>query len=287
LWRSAIALLASSAGVDEREDGLVDVRAMVFGVGELVTGWGRLVVDSEGEWLDLAHAVTLISFAGRPRPRSRYSVRLVGADPSAVPTEFAPGNVIPEHVTITGEWRDGVIEVLSQSPDGPPRPVVTELKSPPCSPPVGGWPEGQKDENIDVDLRDLVASGKAVTVAIFRPSLYQAVLVVAAIDGEAVESVLRPQLKARLCVVASRWSRRYLDEIRAHLVARMQDWTIDMIGEGVDELAQANITAKSMLVTPEMADWAQDIEPDVLTLEPSLVPVAFRSAGRGRASQLS
>jgi hypothetical protein len=256
---------------------LVDVRAMVFDVGELVTGWGRLVVDSDGEWLDLALTVTL-PWTGRPRPRSRYSVRLVGADPNAVPTEFGPGNVIPGHVTITGEWRDGVIEVLSQSPDGPLRPPVPGLKNPPCSPPVGGWPVGQKDEHINPDLRDLVASGKAVTVAIFRPSPYQAVYVVAATDAEAVESVLRPQLNSRLCVVASRWSRSYLDEIRAHLLARMQDWTVQRIGEGVDELAQACISAGSMRVMPDMAEWAQDIDTDVLRLEPSLLPVGFRTA---------
>ena len=76
-WRSAFALLASAVGVDERDDGLVDVRAMVFDVGDLITGWGRLVVDSDGEWLDLALTDNLMWFGDRPRPRSHYSVRLV------------------------------------------------------------------------------------------------------------------------------------------------------------------------------------------------------------------
>lgn len=249
---------------------------MVFGPSEMVTGWGRLVIDSEGEWLDLAHSVTL-PWTGRPRPRSRYSVRLVGADASAVPTDFGPGNVIPDHLTITGAWRDGVIAVSSQSPYGPPTPSVPRWTNPPCAPPASGWPSGPKDENIDADLRNLVSSGVAVAVGICRPSPYQAVLVVAANDVEAVESVLRPQLNGRLCVVASRWSRPYLDKIRAHLVARRQDWTIDMVSETIDERAQASITAWSMWVTSDMADWAEAIEAEVLTLEPSLVPVAFRT----------
>jgi hypothetical protein len=277
-WRSAFALLASAVGVDERDDGLVDVRAMVFDVGDLITGWGRLVVDSDGEWLDLALTDNLMWFGDRPRPRSHYSVRLVGADPNAVPKEFGPGNVIPGRVTITGEWRDGVIEVVSQSPDGPPRPPEPDRTSPPCPPPVGGWPVGDKDEHIAPDLRNLVASGKAVRVAIFRPSPYQVVYVVAATDGEAVESVLRPQLNGRLCVVASRWTRGYLDEILAHLVANMQDWTVQTIGEGVDELAQACFSVGLMRVTPDMAEWAHGIESDVLRLEPSLLPVGFRAA---------
>jgi hypothetical protein len=128
-----------------------------------------------------------------------------------------------------------------------------------------------------VDLKNLVASGAAVTVVTFRPSPYQAVLVVAASDVEAVESVLRPQLNGRLCVVASRWSRPYLDKIRAHLVARREDWTIDVISGTTDDRAQASITAWSIRVTSDMADWAEDIEAEVLTLEPSLVPFAFRT----------
>jgi hypothetical protein len=123
----------------------------------------------------------------------------------------------------------------------------------------------------------------AVTVATFRPSPFQAVLVVAASDIEAVESVLRPQLKDSLCVVASRWSRRYLDEIHAHLLDRMHDWTIDRMGQTIDEQAQAGITAYLMRVTPEIAHWAQDIEADVLTLKPSLPPASFREPLRHSA----
>jgi hypothetical protein len=253
----------------------VDARAMVFDIGDLITGWGRVVVDSEGEWLDLAHVVTLPWF-GRPRPRSRYSVRLVGVDLSAVPTEFGPGSVIPDHITVIGAWRDGVIEVASQSPDRPPSRVDPDRSTPPCPPPPGGWPIGPKDENLDFNVKDLVSSGLAVTVAIFRPSSVQAVLVVAASDIEAVESVLRPQLKDRLCVVASRWSRRYLDEIHAHLLDRMLDWTIDWLSPTIDGQGQAGFTARLMRVTPEIADWAQDIEADVLTLEPALLPASFR-----------
>ena len=31
----------------------MDVRALVFGDGDIVSGWGSLKVDSDGEWLDL------------------------------------------------------------------------------------------------------------------------------------------------------------------------------------------------------------------------------------------
>ena len=87
-------------------------------------------------------------------------------------------------------------------------------------------------------------------MATFRPSPNQAVLVVAASNIEAVESVLRPQVTERLCVVASRWSRRYFDEIRAHLLSRMNDWAIDYMSGTIDEQGQAGITAFPMRVIP-------------------------------------
>ena len=76
---------------------------MVFDVGDCVTGWGRMIADADGEWLDLARAMTL-EWSDRPRPRSHHSVRLIGADFDAVPTEFGPNNAIPGTATISGIW---------------------------------------------------------------------------------------------------------------------------------------------------------------------------------------
>lgn len=104
---------------------------MVFDVGDRVTGWRRMVVDADGEWLDLARVATL-EWSDRPRPRSRHSVRLIGADFDALPAEFGPNNAIPGCATITGIWLEDAIEVQSQSPARPTRRAVPEWTTPPC-----------------------------------------------------------------------------------------------------------------------------------------------------------
>src|SRR3954447_16176570 len=96
--------------------GRMGAHELVFSDGELVTGWGRVVCDPEGIWLDLARVVPASRLEGE-RPRSRrWSVRLVGVDLSGVPDGSGPDNVIPGALTVTGIWRDMMVEVRSQAP---------------------------------------------------------------------------------------------------------------------------------------------------------------------------
>jgi hypothetical protein len=246
--------------------------SMVFGRGDRVAGWGRLVADADGDWLDLARTATP-EFFGEIRPRSRRSVRLVGADFSAIPTEFGPNNAIPGTATVTGIWLEDSIQVQSQSPDGPRHEDSPVFRSPPCQPPPGGWPHVEPDENLEYDLGDLENSGAAVTIAMFRPSPSQAVLVIGASDVRTVEAALRPQLPDRLCVVPSRWTRAELDDVISHLRSRWQDWAIDRINQHIDEHAQPSIEGELLRVTAEVADWANTLPGSLLRLVPSLVPI--------------
>jgi hypothetical protein len=57
----------------------MDVRRLVFEVGDRVTGSGELVADADGVRVDMARFFPL-GTPGGSRPRSRESVRLIGAD---------------------------------------------------------------------------------------------------------------------------------------------------------------------------------------------------------------
>jgi hypothetical protein len=243
---------------------------LVFEPGDQVTGWGRLVADADGQWLDLTR-VHMLERPDRAR-RSPRSVRLIGADFHARPTWFGPGNAVPGFATITGIWLGDAIEVQSQTPAGPPPPAPPHWTTPPCPPPAGGWPRGDPHENPEFDLGDLLSSGAAVTVVIFRPSAEQTVLVVAAGDIDAVTTVLQPQLPSRLCIVTSRWTRAHLSEVHARFSEHWQDWALDTCGEGADEHAQAYIEVQLLRVTAELADWADTLPAGLLTLLPSLAP---------------
>src|SRR5262249_33530797 len=138
-------------------------------------------------------------------------------------------------------------------------------------PPAGGWPRGvDPNGNLTFDLRDLLISGAVVGVVTFRPSTYQAVLVVAATDIDAAEAVLRPQLSDRLCIVPSRWTRTRLDDVRAHLYAHWDDWNLQVVGEATDEHAQLSVYVQLRRVSAAIADWADTLPEGLLRLEPSL-----------------
>jgi hypothetical protein len=252
----------------------MDARSMVFGDGEPVITSGRPVVDDDGEWLDLARSVPLM-LSPEPRPRSVFSVRLVGADLAAAVREFGVAHAYG-WVTVVGTWRVDAIEVRSLSRYTPPA-FGERWTTPPCPPPDGGWPRGTWALRSKIDFSELLASGAAVTVAIFWPSRTQAVIVVAASDIPAVEAALRPLLGQGLCVVHTRWSRAELAAVRAHVEARFDEWTIQSVRESVDNTGQALVCVNLGRVTPDVAAWAGGIPHGMLLLDASLMPYRPRA----------
>lgn len=179
--------------------------------------------------------------------------------------------------TLTGIWSGNQLRAEHQTPAGHPPVQLPAWDKPPCPPPEGGWPYGMTGryaDNLDYDLGDLKDTGAAVTVTTFRPGQNQAVLVVAAADPNAVEAQLRPQLGARLCVVRSRWTRRELDAVRAHLHDHRDQWNLYQWGESSTEDGQACITASLTRVLPAIATWAASLAPGILALDPWLTTVA-------------
>ena len=247
---------------------------LIFGSGDLVTGWGRLRETEGGVWFDPGgwHAGT------GEQPMSRDAVRLHGSDLGGVATEYGPDGSIPGWATITGLWSGDAVEVHHQSPHRPPRSLRGVWTRPPCPAPAGGWPtgsNGDETEDLTFDLGDLQDTGAAVSVVVFRPGPGQTVLVVAAGDPAAVESRLRPQLGPRLCVVVSRWSRNELDHASATLQQHLHDWTISSIGNGgAAEDGQAMVEVTLFRVLPEMAPWATGLPDGLLQVIPVLTPVA-------------
>jgi hypothetical protein len=252
------------------DDGQVSAQELVFGIGDRVQGWGRVVVDCEGVWLDLARVNDLVLRTG-PKPRSSRSVRLVGDDCAAAPSEFGPNNAIPGHLTVTGIWLGDGIKVDGQSSAGPARADRFESAIP-CPPPAGGWPVVDPDHAYEVKVGDLQTSGAAVTLGWRTAGPDQVVLVVAASDPEAVETVLHPQLGGRLCIVPSRWTRAQLEEVRDHALTHSREWGIETISELWDNNAQASIEIALNRVVTDVADWADRITDGLLTLDPYLTP---------------
>ena len=243
-------------------------RDLVFEAGDRVRTWGQYVAGPDGDWLDLARTHDLL--IKPPGWKSDLSIRLIGADVEAIPTDWAP-NRAPAYISVVGTWRDESIEVEEQSPDIPAREPSADWTDPPCPPPPGGW---RHDALVfDLDYGDLESSGAMVTRVIFRPSADEEVLVVAATDVDAVTQQLSPQLPNQLCVVPSRFTSPQLDEVRDVLLARWREWRLETCGTGsADPQAQPFATAEPFRVTADMADWADTLPPELLRLDPALRP---------------
>lgn len=144
----------------------------------------------------------------------------------------------------------------------------------PVPTPESGWPAVERHGDIELsyNLGQLADTGAAVAVTLFHPGSNQAVLVVAAADLAAVEAWLRPQLGNSLCVVASRWTKDQLDDVRDHLHQRWQQWNLYQLGPRHSEDGQAYITARLVRVLPEIATWAATLPSGLVALEPWLTP---------------
>ena len=279
-WAASRSRCRSSTGVEPRggsleyvneilmDDDLMGAWSWVFGVGDTVTGWGRIFVEAEAVWFDPPQTVSIAEFGDWRR--SDLAIRLYGADVSAVPPNFGPGNAIPGCATVVGIWTDHGIEEARLSPDGPAK-ECPDRRSVPCSPPAEGWPHGNPGQTPTVDL-GLLRSSAAVSVCWRWARDTQPVLVVAASDAAAVEAHLPPQLGPRLCVVASRWTRAQLDEAREYASDHWTEWAIDRITEPCDDDAQARIEIHLFRMLPDAANWADSIESGLVVFDPALRP---------------
>jgi hypothetical protein len=241
-------------------------RDLVFEAGHRVRAWGRYVAAPDGDWLDLARVHDL-TFQP-PGWKSHRSIRLIGVDVEAMPTDGAL-NRVPACISVVGTWRDESIEVEEQSQDIPAQEPSADRTDPPCPPPPGGWRHDILA--FDLDYGDL-ESGAMVTRVVFRPSADREVLVVAASDVDAVTRQLSSQLPNQLCVVPSRFTRVQLDEVRDVLLAHWREWRLEFFGTSSDLQAQPSITAAPLWVTTEMAEWAGTLPEGLLRLDPALSP---------------
>jgi hypothetical protein len=212
---------------------------------------------------------------GAPAPLpSEFAIPVDGADFVHLAHRYDRDGSIEGLTTVYGVWRGDRVRIDRQT-DEPLEPSSPIWSDPPCAPPPGGWPQGTNGgfvDNLDFELGDLEETGAAVTAVIFRPSEDQAVLVVAATDIAAVEARLRPQLRDRLCVVPSRWTREQLDDAQGHLMSMAERWRVWQFGPRCDEQAQATMSATLVQVTDEIAGWVAGQPDGLISLDPWLVP---------------
>lgn len=256
----------------------MDFNTLVVHDGDPVTASGRLVRISgpAGAWFEPPMAVPAVGGPRTVRPASPAAVRVAGADFDDLASRFDDHGAVDGFATLTGIWSAGQLHVEHQGPPRADDDRRPRWVTPPCPAPAGGWP--RHGDSLRFDLGDLADTGAAVEVTVFRPGRDQEVLVIAAADPDAVEARLRPQMGARLCVVASKWTTAELDAVRGHLHARRQAWNLVRLRQATGEDGQACIAAKLTRVLPETASWAAALPPGIVSLDPWLRHVPPQAA---------
>jgi hypothetical protein len=212
-----------------------------------------------------------------PAPRaSHLGVAVEGVDTAALARRREKDGAVEGWAHLSGVWLGDRLQVEAQEPK---HPVTFEhrrsvdWRHPPGSAPAGGWPHGPEDDNFDLaDQRFDGGDGLIVALAQFRPSPTQVVLVIAASDPAQAERELRPRFGSRLCVVASRWTRRQVDAVRVAAAAHMSDWQLYYCGETVTEDGQAIVTIGATRVGAELLEWAAAIPGGLLGVDAWLSP---------------
>lgn len=267
----------------------MDVDPLVLREGDRVRASGRLVRTSQGDWFEPPMWV-----AGpggverRVRPAWRGAVPVVGADFDAVTNRFERDGAVEGWATVSGTWSGERIDVEQQTTPLPRSAPRLRWVIPPCPPPPQGWPDviPRGDILLDYDLGDLLDTGAAVAVTLFRPGPNQTVLVVAAGDVAAAEACLRPQLGGSLCIVPSRWTKAQLDALRDYLRDHQEQWSIYGSGPQNTDDGQAHMAARLVRVLPAIAAWATSLPQDILLLEPWLIPLRAAPAKAVMGSDL-
>lgn len=255
----------------------MDFDALVVRDGDRVTATGRLVRNETGDWFEPPLPVALPGGVPRGvRAVWRGAVRVVGANFDDLNDRFEDDGAVEGFATLRGIWSANLLRTDRQTVPESLNHRPLRWVTPPCPAPEGGWPHltwGQGDKNLDYDLGDLMDTGAAVAVTIFRPSEDQAVLVVAAADQDAVEARLRPQLGELLCVMTSRWTKAELEAVRAYLHAYHEEWNLYEWGPSNSEDGQTCMAAKLTRVLPQIAVWAASLPDGILSLDPWLIPI--------------
>jgi hypothetical protein len=171
-------------------------------------------------------------------------------------------------------WHGDEITVDAQGPpefdDSFPVPA---WDTPPCAPPPGGWPLMSDPDGIgDLNLqwpedRD---GPEVVTAITFRPSRRQLVAVIASTDPDLTRRRLEPSLGDRLCVVASRWTARQVEQVRERLHAG--DWLALTSAQTPDETGQAVVEVYVREVVESFAAYARELPDGLLRVRAWLKP---------------
>ena len=220
--------------------------------------------------------------AGSPQvPFCGNGLRAVGVDTSALHSHVAGQ---PERwglLHLAGVYRDDTFRVTAQGPwrvaPNPPSPFEGPI---PCRAPVGGWrfvvaPETQRKT---IHEYQRAHRGDLVSVSFFHDGK---ILVVASSHPARTRALLGPAWPHQLCVVPARYSRPFVNRVRAKVLSLMRPmsraarygWVTGAGGYGVNDRGETTISLDVLIETPQLRAFLRRLPQGIVALDSTFQPV--------------
>ena len=189
------------------------------------------------------------------------------------------------YVYLTGSYRSGTFYVRSQSLHGPSTQPAgsSSLDKPPCATPPGGWLLRTRTRAQERSLNSyskLAGHHDLVDIAFFD---HGSVLTVASANPARTRAVLGPFWHRQLCVVRARYSRAFLNRVRARMIRLMKStsraadygWISGAGGSGVNDRGQPTTGIEVLLETPQLRELLRQLPRGLVVVQAALRPFGY------------
>lgn len=256
----------------------MDLQHWVLHDGDRLTAAGRVIAVGGEVRFEPPLPRHLIYYPPGKEPAPAFSglgVPAHGVDLSKLHDRFEKDGAVEGFATLHGQWDGDALRATAQEPPQWPAEPFRGWDNPPGPAPTGGWPRGPEEENLDVP-EQLVDDPAVVGVLMVRPSATQVVLVVVSTDPEQTHLRWAQAYPGRLCVVAARWTRERVEEVRAQAQVRMREWQAYRAGGGFSADCQPLITVNVVRVLPSLVAWSDNVPDGLLDIQSWLIPDSAR-----------
>jgi len=212
-------------------------------------------------------------------PACPFGPRVVGVHVHAL-----PNNSSGERwgtLRLSGVYHDSTFWVRSQGPwrvaPNPPSPFEGPI---PCPAPAGGWDTAGPTESQRnaIGAYQRAHRGDLVSVSFFHNG---SILVLASSDPTRTRTLLGPAWPKQLCVVRARYSRPFVNRVRARVLGLMRPmsqaarygWVTGAGGYGVNGSGQTTISLQVLLATPELHAFLRRLPRGIVSVESTFQPV--------------
>lgn len=229
-------------------------------------------------WICPPYAIATVA-GPEAAPNCRGDLRAEGVQVSALHSHLK--GVRWGMLRLVGVYRNGTFHVTSQGHwRVAPNPYSPFNAPIPCRAPAGDWRlvAPTQAQRATISRYQYAHRGDLVSISFFHDAT---ILVVASTHPARARAILGRAWPRQLCVVKARYSRRFVNRVRAKVLGLMQPlsraarygWVTGAGGYGVNARGQTTISLQVLIETPQLRAFLRRLPRGVVALESTFQPV--------------